>query len=505
MPRWLAFSPLVIAILAFALLLQPNIDPAGAQSSSMIPGVFNRSGPGFNADTAVLEGGTCDGPGSKGDCQALYSPVVIRRSGTFGGIGTFNYQAWYSGDNGSYRSINYAQSGSATQWSKYFKDNNGNISENEVMSGRGGVFDGNVQDPTIWPDQSGPCQCFVMLYTGIRSGRAQIGMAQTQTGVDFAPDAALPRPDSPVIPTQGGTYRSLNVYSPTLWKDGGTFKVWFTAMNDDGNTSIGYAESSDAITWNIRGTPVLNPESGYNDEKGVDDPMVIFDSGMWRMWYSGRGQDNIWRILYATSMDGVNWTKYKTGPHVAPGPAVVDDAGVYEPTVVVDANGDYRMFYIALLDTGPVGMYMAISPRPTVNSKGVGVTIVSGRGLPNAQVVIRNVTDNVNLGTGTVGLDGNYTVTLSQAIPAGKNIKVFVEGRDTDAPDGSPTATPGGSTDPCFTSPGSCSRALVNVALRFLPLLATATPTAGPSATPTTGGGFTLSQTRTAEAGRSRR
>jgi len=64
---------------------------------------------------------------------------------------------------------------------------------------------------------------------------------------------------------------------------------------------------------------------GAWDDEGVKDPCIL--QGSYKMWYSGYDGSN-WQIGYATSEDGVNWTR-STNPVLTIGAATTwDDEGV---------------------------------------------------------------------------------------------------------------------------------------------------------------------------------
>ena len=58
------------------------------------------------------------------------------------------------------------------------------------------------------------------------------------------------------------------------------------------------------------GNPILplgNPGEWDDTEAGYVH--VLYDGSMYQMWYSGSPQQYTYRIGYATSSDGLNWTK----------------------------------------------------------------------------------------------------------------------------------------------------------------------------------------------------
>ncbi len=62
------------------------------------------------------------------------------------------------------------------------------------------------------------------------------------------------------------------------------------------------------------GNPVLDlGANGTWDDFLVINPMVILDGVDYKMWYAGNDGTN-WRIGYATSSDGITWTKHASNP-----------------------------------------------------------------------------------------------------------------------------------------------------------------------------------------------
>ena len=136
-------------------------------------------------------------------------------------------------------------------------------------------------------------------------------------------------------------------------KDGPGYKCWYTGWNGDTehmgggiskkkNFRIGYATSPDGLHWTKSagnagaGAVVGTGKAGEKDGYGVEDPYVIKENGIYRMWYVA-WDGNTRKIQYATSADGVNWAKkgsvLDSGDFTeqeAQNPVVVKRAGLYE-------------------------------------------------------------------------------------------------------------------------------------------------------------------------------
>ena len=109
---------------------------------------------------------------------------------------------------------------------------------------------------------------------------------------------------------QEGTHDTAHVDSPSVIKDGSTYKMWYSG-SDGTNYRILYTISSDGINW-IAPQMVLNYNTqGVYDTSDVKAPCVIkeFDTS-YKMWYSAN-DDVCWKILYAISIDGITWTDHQ--------------------------------------------------------------------------------------------------------------------------------------------------------------------------------------------------
>ena len=152
-----------------------------------------------------------------------------------------------------------------------------------------------------------------------------------------------------------GDWDDAGVVAPDIIKDGDIYKMWFGG-NDGANARIGYATSTDGVTWkkysgnNCTGTTgdgcVFDISSTGFDEKGIYWPTVIKSGNTYQMWYSGQNNiDNV-RIGYATSSDGINWTRQNAGDPVLDWGTGGDwdDAAVHSPDVIKEGT-IYKMWY----------------------------------------------------------------------------------------------------------------------------------------------------------------
>jgi hypothetical protein len=114
--------------------------------------------------------------------------------------------------------------------------------------------------------------------------------------------------------------------------------MWYSAPDSNVIRRIGYATSSDRVTWTkYAGNPVLDVgASGEWDDEGVINPMVVLEGNTYYLWYSGWDSTST-RIGYATSSDGIIWTKFSGNPVLDIGSTGSwDQAAVLGASVIFD-------------------------------------------------------------------------------------------------------------------------------------------------------------------------
>ncbi len=103
----------------------------------------------------------------------------------------------------------------------------------------------------------------------------------------------------------------FSISYPWVMRDRGRWRMWYGSNLGWGRDQremrhvIKYAESDDGAAWRRDGSvhiPLSAP-----DEYAIAKPCVLLDDGTYRMWYSHRGSS--YRIGYAESPDGVQWTR----------------------------------------------------------------------------------------------------------------------------------------------------------------------------------------------------
>jgi predicted GH43/DUF377 family glycosyl hydrolase len=179
--------------------------------------------------------------------------------------------------------------------------------------------------------------------TGGSGPDLRIGYATSNDGKDWTKHAANPVLDLGA----DGTWDENEVTCPHVLKEDTTYRLWYTGKDDNGNYGLGYATSPDGVVWTkYEGNPVLTPgDSESWDHFGVLCSCVVKTDVTYGMWYFGKSDPSVDNIGYATSSDGIIWTKNDDNPVLETGAAGEwDDFGVASPAVIPDGSS-FKMWY----------------------------------------------------------------------------------------------------------------------------------------------------------------
>jgi predicted GH43/DUF377 family glycosyl hydrolase len=137
----------------------------------------------------------------------------------------------------------------------------------------------------------------------------------------------------------------------------GTYRMWFSWRPKE---SIAFTESSDGFHWSPPQI-VLSPSTTFEWETRVNRPCILFHANQYHMWYTGQSQKRS-SIGYATSPDGISWTKYQSIPVII-GDQHWEKRTVMCPSVLWDdSNQQFRMWYSGGGQYEPVAIGHATSP-----------------------------------------------------------------------------------------------------------------------------------------------
>ena len=158
---------------------------------------------------------------------------------------------------------------------------------------------------------------------------------------------------------------------PSLVYRNGVYHMWYTGQfkpgQADGTSHVFYATSCDGLYFErIQETPVLYPQEHW-EKNAVMCPDVMWndDEKTYQMWYSGGEQYEPNAIGYATSPDGINWTKFKGNPIFQADPNLTWEQHKTTACNVVKVGGKYAMFYIGFQNEDYAQIGIAFSDNGT--------------------------------------------------------------------------------------------------------------------------------------------
>jgi len=136
--------------------------------------------------------------------------------------------------------------------------------------------------------------------------------------------------------------------SPCVLVEDGRWRMWYVSgtgweLKDNRPRHyyhIKYAESSDGIHWNREGIVCIDYQS--ENEYAIARPCVIKEGGIYKMWYSYRGDS--YRIGYAESTDGIKWARKDEDSGIDVSESGWDSEMIEYPFVFDHNDGRY-MFY----------------------------------------------------------------------------------------------------------------------------------------------------------------
>jgi predicted GH43/DUF377 family glycosyl hydrolase len=182
-----------------------------------------------------------------------------------------------------------------------------------------------------------------MFYSGYDGSNFRMGLATSADGLAWTKEAT-----NPVLALgASGSFDDQWAYWPEVRYINSTFHLWYVGHHGT-KEEVGYATSTDGITWTKHASnPVLTVGSaGSWDDYSTAPGPVIHDGTTFHMWYMGHDGDK-YRIGYASSTDGVAWSKHAQNPVLDVGTAGEWDAGGLSLPRVVHTGSKYEMWYSA--------------------------------------------------------------------------------------------------------------------------------------------------------------
>ena len=172
-----------------------------------------------------------------------------------------------------------------------------------------------------------------------------VAVVESQDGMHWS------EPPQVVLGPRKETGWEDDINRPCVLKRADGYHLWYTGQAK-GHSAIGYATSPDGVTWKrLSAKPVLTADLPW-EKVAVMCPSVLWDepAKVFRMWYSGGEQNEPNAIGYATSPDGLVWTKHTDNPVFTPDPQTPWEKHKVTACQVEKVGDWYVMFYIGFRD-----------------------------------------------------------------------------------------------------------------------------------------------------------
>ena len=131
--------------------------------------------------------------------------------------------------------------------------------------------------------------------------------------VAFSADGSHWTPPAITLPARPGVGWEDLVNRNCVLKIGDTYQMWYTGQAR-GKSFIGLAQSRDGLHFaRVSDQPVLAPEAPF-EGLSVMNPCVLYENGVYRMWYSAGETYEPNVLCYAESTDGIRWKKSPLNP-----------------------------------------------------------------------------------------------------------------------------------------------------------------------------------------------
>jgi len=232
-----------------------------------------------------------------------------------------------------------------------------------------------------WYDQNGVFGPSVVVVDGVYhmfySCEADIGRERTAHAV--SPDGIVwtKDPANPVLDLgPPGSIDSGEVTHPTVIYEEPLFRIWYNCRMDipgEEPRYVAYATSYDGVTWARYPTPVMEEGAIGEWDNGIAMMNVFLFQGTYYLFYTGiigdvEGGTATAQIGYATSPDGISWTRRSPSePVLRMGDAGDWDSVLVGAPVVMETGTGFRMWYAGGVDFENIDWGLATSeypPRP---------------------------------------------------------------------------------------------------------------------------------------------
>jgi predicted GH43/DUF377 family glycosyl hydrolase len=219
--------------------------------------------------------------------------------------------------------ISYAVSPNGTDWFVY--------SRNPVLrSGSAGFESRGVSHANVVRVENE----YRMYYTGLdQSGGASIALATSTDGIHWTRYSG-----NPILVNSLGTWESVHVSWPNVYFNGTIYFMFYAGYNGS-YSQTGLATSTDGLHWTKNtSNPILQRgnSTAWDANGAIVSSMAVVGTRFYLFYEGGYSPTS---VGFATSTDGINWTKYGGNPVFSTGPTGGwDGSQVYRGSVMVKNN-----------------------------------------------------------------------------------------------------------------------------------------------------------------------
>jgi predicted GH43/DUF377 family glycosyl hydrolase len=183
-----------------------------------------------------------------------------------------------------------------------------------------------------------------MWYTGQADGKSKLGYATSKDGLVWERQSKTP------VLVSEEPWEKVAVMCPHVEWDNAekSYKMWYSAGEQYEPNAIGYATSPDGLKWTKRKDPIFAADKNSKwEQHKVTACQIVKHGGWYLMFYIGFENEDLARIGIARSKDGItDWQRHSANPIVFPERGKWDGDACYKPFVLYDAvEKKWRLWY----------------------------------------------------------------------------------------------------------------------------------------------------------------
>ena len=271
---------------------------------------------------------------------------------------------------GPHASISLATSPDSMKWTAFANAADGAVIRGEILRGREGAWDENLETPFLMKTQNG----YYLYYSGYRDGMtpgepakglpASLGLAISQDGVTFTRVQS-----EPVLTPTPESFDADAIYSPDIIPyQGGYLMVYaghcYNNCPGAPGVRILSATSPDGIHWTKSAQPLLAPTAPPEWMRdGIAEPAILLGpDGYLYLFFTGvNGTNHVIGVARATSLTSA----WDIDPKaiIEPTAGGFDESGDTGPTVLLE-DGDVRMWFAGTNHAAQYSIGYAEAPWP---------------------------------------------------------------------------------------------------------------------------------------------